>query len=68
MADTTEKKDKAVGFWDGLKIEYAKITWPDKESVKKQTLSVVVISLISGALIAVLDMGFQYLVDFITKL
>ena len=68
MSDTSDKKEKSVSFWQGLKIEFAKITWPDKESVKKQTISVLVISLVSGALIAVLDMGFQYLVDFITKL
>ena len=67
MADTSEKKEKKVSFWDGLKIEFAKITWPDKESIKKQTISVLLISLVSGVIIAFLDMGFQYFVDFITK-
>lgn len=68
MSDTSEKKEKSTSFWEGLKIEFAKITWPDKESIRKQTLSVLIISIISGILIALLDMGFQYFVDFITKL
>ena len=67
MSDTSDKKEKSVSFWQGLKIEFAKITWPDKESLQKQTTSVLLVSVLSGILIALLDMGFQYFVNFITK-
>ncbi|MDE7427948.1 MAG: preprotein translocase subunit SecE, partial [Lachnospiraceae bacterium] len=42
--------------------------WPDKESLMKQSVAVMIISLVVGAIIAVLDFGLQYGVDFITTL
>ena len=39
----------------GLKAEFKKIIWPDKESVAKQTIAVVVVSVILCVVIAFLD-------------
>lgn len=62
----SDKAAKAVKFFDGVKAEFKKITWPDKDALLKQSVAVVIISLVVGAIITVLDFGLQYGVDFIT--
>ena len=68
MADSARTDKKAVSFFDGVKAEFKKISWPDKDSLLKQSVAVVVISLVVGAIMTVLDFGLQYGVDFITTL
>ena len=72
MADNSnavENAAKKSGNWfKGLKAEFSKIIWPTKEDIKKQTISVVLVSLVVGVVIAVLDMALQYGVDFIVNL
>ena len=70
MGDSA-KSDKTRGpvrFWDGVKSEFKKVTWPDKDSLLKQSVAVVVISVVVGAIIAILDFVLQYGVDFLTTL
>jgi len=55
-------------FFKGVKTEFKKITWPDKESLGKQSVAVVVVSVVLGAVIAALDFLIQWGVNFITKL
>ena len=62
------KKAKKPGFFKGVKSEFKKITWPDKNSTFKQSVAVVSISIVAGLLIAILDFVIQYGVDFITRL
>ena len=68
MADSAkkEKAAKKPSFWKGLKSEFKKITWPDKESLLKQSVAVVCISVVLGLLISVLDTIIQYGVNFLT--
>ena len=73
MADTNnnavENAAKKSGSWfKGLKAEYKKIIWPGKDEITKQTVAVVLVSLVVGVIIAVLDMGLQYGIDFIINL
>ena len=73
MADTNnnavENAAKKGGSWfKGLKAEYKKIIWPGKDEITKQTVAVVLVSLVVGVIIAVLDMGLQYGIDFIVNL
>ena len=68
MADSAKTDKKAVKFFDGVKAGFKKISWPDKDSLLKQSVAVVVISLVVGAIITILDFGLQYGVDFITTL
>ena len=68
MADSAKTDKKAVKFFDGVTAEFKKISWPDKDSLLKQSVAVVIISLVVGAIITVLDFGLQYGVDFITTL
>jgi preprotein translocase subunit SecE len=69
MADSA-KKEKASkpSFFKGLKAEYKKIIWPDKDDVLKQSIAVVCISVVLGAIITVLDFLIQYGIDFLTSL
>ena len=62
-------KDKAkkTSFFKGLKSEFKKITWPDKESTFKQSVAVVTISVVVGVIIAILDYLMQYGVNFLTS-
>ncbi len=71
MGDSAEKQaneSKLSSFFKGVKAEYQKITWPDRQSTLKQSVAVVVISLVVGVIIAVLDYAFQYGVNFLTSL
>ena len=51
-----ESKGSAVKSWfKGLKAEFKKIIWPDKKTLGKQTLAVVVITAVLSVIIALLD-------------
>ncbi len=67
MGDSAEKQSKPK-FFQGVKAEFKKISWPDRQSTLKQSVAVVVISIVVGVLIAVLDYLFQYGVNFLTSL
>ena len=59
---------KIADFFSGVKAEFGKIIWPTKDDIIKQTTAVVVVSAICCALIAVLDIVFEYGVNFITSI
>lgn len=52
-ADSSTKKQG--GGIQKLKAEFARIIWPDKNTVIKETTAVVVVTVILGAIIALLD-------------
>ena len=64
MADKEEK----VGFVAGLKSEFSKIIWPNKETLGKQAVVVTLISVVLGGIIAVLDLVMQYAINLIIGL
>lgn len=68
----SEKKEpgkKVISsFWEGLKSEFTKITWPSRETVGKQTVAVTIICAVMAALIAVLDYVFGLGLNFIQNL
>lgn len=66
MGETESKNSPQKESWmDGVKAEFAKIIWPTKESLVRQTTAVVVVSFIIGLIIAVLDYAIQYGVNFL---
>ncbi|MCR4842592.1 MAG: preprotein translocase subunit SecE [Eubacterium sp.] len=67
MAQSNENANK-VSWWDGLRAEFNKIIWPDRESVSKQTVAVVVTSVIVGVLIAFIDTIVKYGIDWFIAL
>ncbi|MCR5106823.1 MAG: preprotein translocase subunit SecE [Lachnospiraceae bacterium] len=64
----TGKTADRSGWFKGLKAEFNKIIWENRETVTKQTIAVVVVSVVVGVIIAILDMILQYGVDFIVGL
>lgn len=69
MADAvnTAEKTPKKNWVKGLKAEFKKIVWPDKESLAKQSVAVVVITFVLGLVIAVLDLGIKYGIDVLIK-
>ena len=66
-----EKASKApkapkVKVFDGVKAEFKKIIWPDKDTLLKQSVAVVIVSIIMGAIIALIDVVAQYGINFLT--
>ena len=55
-------------FFTGVKAEFKKIIWPTKDDIIKQTTAVVAVSIVTCALIAVLDYAFEYGMNFITSI
>ena len=64
-----KKEDAGSKKWfDGLKAEFNKIIWPNREDIQKETTAVVVVSVILGVVIALLDFLIQNGVDFLVNL
>lgn len=66
MSDKKEKAQKTSWF-KGLKAEFKKVIWPDKNTLAKQTTAVVSVSVLLGALIAVIDAAMKYGIDLLVK-
>ena len=65
MANSVKNENKP-SFWDGVKAEWNKITWPSKDQLTKQSLVVVAVTVVMGFAITLLDTGLQYLVSLLS--
>lgn len=63
MAETAKKQSRMKTWWTGLKAEFSKIIWPTQTTIVKQTVVVVIITLILGILISILDNIIQFGLD-----
>ena len=64
MSEKTQKKS----WFKGMKAEFKKIIWPDKKTLAKETVAVVSVSVVVGAIIAVIDFLIQHGVDILVNL
>ena len=64
-ANTTQEKAPKKSWFKGLKSEFKKIAWPDKETLVKESAAVIVITVILGFVIALVDMAIEYGVNLI---
>lgn len=55
-----KKAKKSGSFFSETKSEFKKITWPTKKILAKQTVTVIFISIIVGAIIY----GYDFLINF----
>ena len=63
---SNEKKKSGIKNWfQGLQSEFNKISWPDKDTLVRETVTVSVVAVILGILVATLDMVLQYGFDFL---
>ena len=67
MSETTVEKTKKKSWFMGLKGEFKKISWPDRKTLIKQTVAVIICSVVLGGLIAVIDALIQYGIDFLVR-
>lgn len=58
---------KLKTFFQGVKTEFYKIIWPSKQTAGKELLAVLVVSVITGLIIAAVDFGSQELVNLLTS-
>ena len=67
MGDAANEKAPVVkkSWFKGLKAEFKKIIWPDKKSLGKQTVAVVIITAVLSVIIALLDMAVKFGIDVI---
>lgn len=64
----SEKKNSGLqDFFKGLKTEYNKIIFPTRQDIIKETIATIVVSLLVGALIAVLDLIMKTGLGFIIR-
>ncbi|MEG1848219.1 MAG: preprotein translocase subunit SecE [Lachnospiraceae bacterium] len=55
-----------IKFFDGVKAEFKKISWPDKQSLLKQSIAVVSVSVVLGLIITLFDTFIKYGVNILT--
>ena len=68
MGDNSKNDKVPAQSWsDGLKAEFNKIIWPNKDDLVKQTVAFTVVSVILGALITVIDSVVQYGINYFIK-
>lgn len=60
------EKAPVTRFFGGVKAEFKKIIWPDQNTLLKQSVAVVAVSIVIGAIIALIDTVVQYGVNFLT--
>ncbi len=63
-----EENSRFKNWTEGLKAEFHKIIWPTRDDIQKETTAVVVVSVIMGALIALIDFLVQHGVDWLINL
>lgn len=66
--EKTVKGSKLGSFWKGIKAEFRKIIWPDRDTLLKQLAAVLSVTIITGIVIVLIDFGVEYLVNFLTTL
>ena len=62
-ANKTNENVAKVGFSQEVKSEFKKIIWPSKESLTKESVAVIATTIVLGAVVALIDLGIQYLIN-----
>ena len=65
MSEKTKTQKKS--WFKGLQAEFKKVIWPDQKTLAKQTTAVVAVSVVLGALIAVIDVILRYGIDLLVR-
>lgn len=66
MGDTVNNEGtQKKSFFDGLKTEFSKIVWPDKDTITKETIAVMSSAVALGLITALLDLIIKFGLSFI---
>ena len=66
MGDKANKTAEGLAktnFSQEVKSEFKKIIWPSKESLTKESVAVIATTIVLGAVVALIDLGIQYLIN-----
>ncbi|MCR4955612.1 MAG: preprotein translocase subunit SecE [Lachnospiraceae bacterium] len=63
-----EKKTPKTSWFTGLKTEFRKIIWPTKDSLIRETVAVLVSTVVLALIIAGIDYLVQYGIDILVNL
>ena len=63
---TAAKESKIGSFFKGVRTEFRKVIWPDRDTLIKQLVAVLCVTVIAALLIAVIDFGAQNLIEWLT--
>ena len=58
-------KDRTITYFKGVKSEWGKITWPQKQQIVAETVVVLVIVTFLTAVVYLIDIGFKELFQFL---
>lgn len=67
MGDTVKDKTNKKDWFKGLKAEFKNINWPDQKTLTKETVAVLIVSVLLGLTITVLDFIIRFGLEFIVK-
>ncbi|MBE7045383.1 MAG: preprotein translocase subunit SecE [Ruminococcaceae bacterium] len=65
--NTTPKKAGFLKFFRETKAEMKKVSWPTKEQLLHNTLIILIFIAIATVILSVLDVGFSWLFQLLTK-
>ena len=63
----TKTKSGVEKFFENIIAEFRKIVWPNRNELIKQTLVVIIISLVMGVLIFGMDAAFNYVSTLVAR-
>ena len=63
-----QKQSKLGSLFKGVRTEFGKIIWPSRDTIVKQLIAVVCVTVVVGLLITVIDFGAQNLIDVLVKI
>ena len=63
----SEDKPQKKSWFQGLQSEFEKIVWTDRDTLMKQSVVVIVITVILGVIISVMDAGILECINLLIK-
>lgn len=67
MSEAVKQKTRKTSWFKGLQAEFKKIIWPDQESLTKETIAVLFVSVFLGLIISALDFIIRFGIEFLVK-
>ncbi len=66
--ETKAKESRLAKFAKGVRAEFKKIIWPERDTLLKQLAAVLVVTVIVGLLIALIDFGANNLINLLVTI
>ena len=67
MSDKAKTQKTQKSWFKGLQAEFKKVIWPDRKTLARQTTAVIAVSVVLGAVIAVVDAILKYGIDLLVR-